>query len=126
MKDIITRKFLLENPHKITQYVRGELFIMIDNILGTEQLPSTSEQLSACVEFLEDFIMFFIEYIKILPKYFAEVGLKYKETSTILIFLKYSVYRRHSVQQTKKHLFIFGKPKNSSSLLLSGDVRIYD
>ena len=68
MEKITSEKFLVGCPHKLTQYVRGELFILIDNILKSEQKPSTPEQLIACVDFIKKFIKIFIQFLKILPE----------------------------------------------------------
>ncbi len=79
MERIAEKNFLIGDPHNLSQYVRGELFILIDAILTSPQVPSTPDDLRACVDFLENFIIFFIKYIKILPLFLREVWTKIKD-----------------------------------------------
>jgi hypothetical protein len=72
MDNIVKEKFLINDPYFFCQYVRGELFIVVDAILSSPDQLSASEQKLA-VEFLEAFIKFFLAFLDILPQYLKEV-----------------------------------------------------
>lgn len=86
MDQILINKFVCE-PHLINQFIRGELFVLIDCILSNNSMPS-SEQLTFVIDFLQLFINFAVKYFQNLPMFLQEVMIK-------LILCKiYNYYRK--------------------------------
>ena len=71
MEHLVKNDFIA-NPYLITQYLRGELYILIDSILSLSK-NLEKDDLRNCVSFLDTFILFFIKYLDILYKYLPDV-----------------------------------------------------
>lgn len=72
MADYSEQPSKIENPQDINQYIRGELFILMDSILQYNQ-SLIPEDLILCKDALERYTLFFVQYIKTLPEFLVEV-----------------------------------------------------
>jgi len=65
MQEIVEKKFDIE-PSEVVQFIRGHLFIWCHTILSCcEKLEM--EILASSIRFLEEYLLFVIEYLKALP-----------------------------------------------------------
>lgn len=71
MADYSEQPSKIENPQDINQYIRGELFILMDSILQYNQ-SLIPEDLILCKDVLERYTLFFVQYIKTLPEFLVE------------------------------------------------------
>lgn len=67
-------RFQMEDPYEITQFLRGELYILIDYILSKAHHPCDS---SLIVSFMEIYMKFFNEYIDFFKENLKEVRVDY-------------------------------------------------
>ena len=75
MEEIALSNFLTGEPHFITQYVRGELYVLVDSVLSISQNIKNSTDMKLIIDFIEGFIKFFIRYLEVLPMIIKEVYL---------------------------------------------------
>ena len=62
----------ISEAHLTNQFIRGELFVLIDCILSNNFMPNP-DQLNFIIDFLQQFINFAVKYFQILPKFLKEV-----------------------------------------------------
>lgn len=67
MNSIANQGFMINDPNRITQFLRGELYILLDSILSISQPIKSSSDLKLVSDFIENFISVFVKYLEILP-----------------------------------------------------------
>lgn len=72
MNSFIASKFLVDSAHNFTQFIRGELFIVIDFILSFQKSPSPSD-MPHLVEIIDKFLELANYYLVSLHLYMKEV-----------------------------------------------------
>ena len=80
MEEIAIGKFLTGEPDFITQYVRGELYILVDSVLSISQNIKNPTDMKLIIDFIEGFIQFFVRYLEVLPLMLREVYLFLKDS----------------------------------------------
>lgn len=56
------------SPHKLTQYIRGELYFYVDSLISLFN-QTTSEDLPAIFEFMQDVFKLIFKWMEIFPNY---------------------------------------------------------
>jgi hypothetical protein len=75
MTQLITlaeEKYNCQDPHFICQFVRGQVFILVDALLANVGRMTTPEDLQLELEFFDNFMRCVIQYLKCLPCYLPE------------------------------------------------------
>jgi hypothetical protein len=73
MNSLSNQNFAVGDPHFITQFLRGELYILLDSVLSINQAIKSSTDLKLVSDFLETFISTFVKYLEILPTTLRQV-----------------------------------------------------
>lgn len=68
------KRLMIGSADRITQFIRGELYVVIDFILCAIK-PPEPEELKVCIEILEAFINLSVIYLTSLPIYMKDVFL---------------------------------------------------
>jgi hypothetical protein len=74
MNSIANQGFMINDPNRITQFLRGELYILLDSILSISQPIKSSSDLKLVSDFIENFISVFVKYLEILPSTLRQVS----------------------------------------------------
>ncbi len=71
--EIIENGFKLDDAQKLNQYLRGELWILLDAVTAISRPIKDPVDLRLLQDFFDVCIQFFLKYLDILPKYLKEV-----------------------------------------------------
>ncbi len=65
LKLILSQAFIISDPVRYTQFVRGEAFIYVDSLLNMLQvIPPKKEEVKEVMEFLRFVLQFIVEWVK--------------------------------------------------------------
>lgn len=75
MTQLITlaeEKYNCQDPHFICQFVRGQIFVLVDALLANVARQPNADDLQLEIEFFETFMRCLIQYLRCLPRYLPE------------------------------------------------------
>ena len=73
MNSLSNQNFMINDPNYITQFIRGELYILIDSVLSISQPIKSSSDLKLVSDFIENFVNTFVKYLEVLPSTLKQV-----------------------------------------------------
>ena len=69
VKEIIEKDFAnFENPYKVTQFIRGELYFYIDSLISLFT-ATNAEDIPAIFEFMQEVFKLILKWMEIFPNY---------------------------------------------------------
>jgi hypothetical protein len=75
MNSISGKEFEIGDPNVITQFLRGELYVLIDSVLSISATFKLTSDMKLVSDLFETFLAFFNKYLEALPKALPQVNL---------------------------------------------------
>ena len=73
METISKEGFLINNPHLITQCVRGEIYVLVDAVLLISNPVKDPKELKMIASLMETYVEFFVKYLDAVPAHLKDV-----------------------------------------------------
>jgi hypothetical protein len=67
LSNMANQNFQIGEPYAVTQFVRGDWYILMDSVLSINQSLRNSTDLKLISDFIENFWLAFIKYLDVLP-----------------------------------------------------------
>lgn len=74
MNNLVNENFQINNPHYITQFLRGELYILVDSVLSINQPLKSTSDMKLVSDLIENYLSMFIRYLEVLPSVLRQVN----------------------------------------------------
>jgi geranylgeranyl pyrophosphate synthase len=73
MKELALKKFEEKDAQYLNQFLRGEVYIVMDWILTTQSSIRESTEIKLAQDLMETYINLFVKYLEVLPETLKDV-----------------------------------------------------